>query len=149
MDIKIKWAIGILIPLCIAINAFVTSWEPRVDAAQEVKRHEAKVVMIEVKIDWTKDRIIQEIDTDAHKYGVSAQLMKKLIQCESGFDTDIRSNHILSYGREQSYGLVQIHLPAHPDVSKEEAIDPTFAIDFMARNIAAGRKDMWSCSKMI
>ena len=50
--------------------------------------------------------------------------------------------------REQSFGLVQIHLPAHRTITKEQALDPEFAIDFLAKNLAQGRGTMWSCYKM-
>jgi len=103
-------------------------------------------VRIEVKIDWTRERIDREIEEQAAKYGKNAEHLKKIVQCESGYDVDIQSGHMLSYGREQSFGLAQIHLPSHPTVSYEEAIDPKFAIEFLAKNYG---KVKWSCSKMI
>ena len=45
--------------------------------------------------------------------------------------------------REKSYGLAQIHLPDHPDVSYEEAINPEFSIEFMAKNFAKGNEGWW------
>jgi hypothetical protein len=51
--------------------------------------------------------------------------------------------------REQSFGLVQIHLPAHPQVSKEQALDPEFAINFLAKSLQNGKGGMWSCYKHI
>jgi len=73
------------------------------------------------------------------------------------YSVDIQSHHTYSKDRphegvfkgqrEQSFGLVQIHLPAHTNVSKEQALDPEFAIDFLAKNLAQGRGAMWSCYK--
>ena len=81
--------------------------------------------------------------------------MNKVVNCESGYVVDIQSNHrykkdrphegVVKGQQEQSFGLVQVHLPAHPSVSLEQAIDPEFAIDFLAKNLAKGRGTMWSC----
>ena len=81
--------------------------------------------------------------------------MHKIIGCESGYKTDIQSRYKYtatnvpagySVGdREQSYGLVQIHLPAHPYVTEEEAVNPEFAVNFLAEGIANGKAGWWSC----
>lgn len=110
---------------------------------------EPREVQFRVEINWTRERLEQEVETKAKEYGVSAQLMKDIIKCESNWDTDVQSHHTLSYGREKSFGLVQIHLPSHPTVSYEEAIDPAFAINFLAEHIADGSARMWSCYKMV
>lgn len=109
--------------------------------AEEVKE---VPVLIEVRIDWTKERIDQEIEKKAAEYGKSAARLKKIVKCESGYDTDVQSQHMLSYGQEKSFGLAQIHLPDHPSVSYEEAIDPAFAIDFLAKNVDRVK---WSCDR--
>lgn len=86
------------------------------------------------------------------EYNVSPKLMKEIINCESGGNPNIQSQHIYpnnKYGkagtREQSFGLVQIHLPAHKDISKTQALDTEFAVDFLASNLAQGHGRMWSC----
>ena len=105
-----------------------------------------RVILIEAEIEWTPERIEKEIDEQAEKYGVSASEMKRVIKCESMGSTTIQSRHIRKDGtREQSFGLVQIHLPAHPTVTKEQAIDPQFAVEWMAKNFAEKRQKMWSC----
>lgn len=85
--------------------------------------------------------------------------MSQIISCESGWNTTLQSYHRYtatnvpkgySIGdREMSFGLVQIHLPAHPTISYEQAIDPRFSADFLAKNIANGHAGMWSCYKQI
>ncbi len=95
----------------------------------------------------------------AEEYGVSAVAMTAIINCESQGSTTIQSNHryptdrpnegLKAGQRELSFGLVQIHLPAHKNISKEQAIDPEFAIDFLAKNLKAGRANMWSCAKTL
>lgn len=85
--------------------------------------------------------------------------MEQIISCESGWQPALQSYHKYSAtnvppgyhvgDREMSFGLVQIHLPAHPSVSYEQAIDPRFSVEFLARNISQGRASMWSCYKQI
>jgi len=93
----------------------------------------------------------------ASKYDVSEALMLSTVSCETAgtFDPTIRSRAIYSYSnpttgivagtQEQSYGLAQIHLPANPDVTLEQAQDPDFALDFMASHLAKGEMWRWSC----
>lgn len=89
----------------------------------------------------------------AKEYKVSSTTMDKIIQCESGYDPTIQSHYTYSYDRdghkagdrEQSFGLVQIHLPAHPTVSKEQALDPDFALVFLATELQKGNGRIWAC----
>lgn len=94
----------------------------------------------------------QLIKVKGAEYNVSTRLMEEIINCESQGSTTIQSRHIYTsnkYGkkgtREGSWGLVQIHLVAHPDITKEQALDPLFATDFLAKNLKAGNGKMWSC----
>lgn len=61
------------------------------------------------------------------------------IDCESGFTWNAYN------ASEDSAGAVQIHLPAHPDISKEQANDPEFAIRWMAEQWKEGNQDIWTC----
>ena len=109
----------------------------------------------ELKTYWTVSRVKQLINAKAKEYGVSSYVMNTVVNCESQYVTDIQSKHrykkdrphegVVRGQREQSFGLVQIHLPAHPNVKMEQAVDPEFAIDFLAKNLAQGRGAMWSC----
>ena len=91
----------------------------------------------------------------ANKYGVSAGLMDEIIGCESQWNVSLQSYaHYTAKNvpkgfkvgdREQSWGLVQIHLPAHPNITKAQALNPVFAANFLAENIAAGNPEAWSC----
>jgi len=120
--------------------------EPEVAHAEE----EPKTILLQVKVNWTPERIDQEIETRAAEYGVSAPVMKKVIECESTGSTTIQSYHRRPDGsREQSYGLAQIFLPAHPEVTKEQAIDPAFAIRFMAEEFSKGNAWKWTCWKRL
>jgi hypothetical protein len=82
------------------------------------------------------------------EYGVDPVVMIDVIRCESGFIEDVQSRlYYKTGGREQSYGLVQIHLPHHPTVTYEQAIDPEFAIDFLARHLSEGKGYLWTCHR--
>lgn len=74
---------------------------------------------------------------------ISPSTVLSVISCESSWDIHAVGDH------GTSFGLVQIHLPAHPDVTREMAEDPEFAISFLVRNLAEGNGDMWSCFKML
>lgn len=79
----------------------------------------------------------------AKEYNVSEERMTKTIFCESSFNP----NAIGDGGK--SFGLSQIHLPSHPSVSKEEATNPQFAVEFMAQAFSKGQQKMWSCWRKI
>jgi hypothetical protein len=49
----------------------------------------------------------------------------KTVYCESMWYS------VKSYLPEESYGLSQIHVPSHPHITPEQALDPYFALDFL------------------
>lgn len=97
----------------------------------------------------------------SEEYQVSFETISKIIDCEN----DQRNPSVQSYvrytegqikrnphwgivgEREKSFGLVQIHLPAWPMVSKDQATDPEFAIDFLAKHLSLGNGGLWTCYK--
>jgi len=82
------------------------------------------------------------------KHGVSEELVYSIVSCETAdtFDPLIQSYATYPNGeREKSFGLAQIHLPAHPAITKEMAQNPDFALEFLTSNLAKGRGSMWSC----
>lgn len=76
-------------------------------------------------------------------WGVSYDQMLNTLDCESKLDP----NAIGDYGT--SFGISQIHLPAHPEISKAQALDPHWAIEYMAKNISTGHASFWSCSRIL
>ena len=80
-----------------------------------------------------------KIEQLADNYSVSSITMKKVISCESDYDTQAVGDH------GHSFGLVQINLPSHPEITKEQALNEDFAIDYLAKNLASGKGRMWSC----
>ncbi len=72
------------------------------------------------------------------------------IKCESGFQSiqsgivDARTGR-----RELSFGVAQIFLPAHKDITKEQALDPKFSIDWAVSEFLAGRQLQWTCFRQL
>lgn len=85
----------------------------------------------------------QKISKYADQYGVSEEVMKGVIKCESGFNP----NALGDSGR--SRGLVQIHAPSHPTITDEQAYDEDFAIEFLAKNLKEGKGSMWTCYRKL
>lgn len=120
-----------------------------------------KVIAEPIQIIPIPDTIPEKIEYYADKYNVSSELMTQIISCETAntFNPKIQSRVVYKFSsskrgivkgtREQSFGLSQIHLPDHPNVSYEEATDADFALDFMASKISDGQANIWSCYKNI
>lgn len=99
----------------------------------------------------TKEGLILYAVTKAEEAGLNPARVKKVIDCETShtWNPDIQSGYKYKNGeREQSFGLAQIHLPAHPDITKEQATDPYFAIDWLISEWKEGRQWQWSCYNM-
>ncbi len=94
-------------------------------------------------IGTTTDDIIALASTTAMKYGISPEIMEKVIFCESSWKTDAIGDN------GESIGLAQIHLTDHPDITKEQAFDPFFSIDWMASEMSKGRSKEWSCYRKL
>ncbi len=150
---KTHWMIKLAIIFLLLLFAY--------EVASEVEAHTEKAIIINDSTprderlrdlrgkEWSREDIDWYIHESAKEYKVSENYMHKIIKCESNYVQDVQSRHIQSYGQELSFGLVQIHEPSHPSVSREEATNPEFAIDFLAENLSKGREGMWSCSRMI
>lgn len=142
---------GIILGIVIGILREPVTYEAHAEDIVVVPQE----VKLEVVTDWTQARIEQEIHKVSDKYGVSYDKMWHTIKCESGFDTDIQSHHILQGTREQSYGLAQFHLPARNRtadgtvITKEMALDPAIALDAMAFHFKSGNAKAWSCYRQL
>ena len=87
--------------------------------------------------------IDEKITKYASEYKVDETLMRKVIKCESSFNPNAVGD------KGTSYGLSQIHLPAHPDITKEQATNEDFAINFMAKEFSKNNMKIWSCYKIV
>ena len=112
-------------------------------------------VLLEVRIDWTKERIEEEI---RRVFPENPNLAVAIAKCESGLVPDIQAKAMLSYGREQSFGIFQIHARDHHNTAvrlelENYKTDPGDNIA-MARHIYDNRLKHggyafqdWSCYK--
>src|SRR6185503_5706522 len=65
--------------------------------------------------------------------------------CESGFVPQ-QSWHLMKDGtREPSFGVWQINLPAHPDITKEQAMDVVWSTEWSIKQLKQGKAKIWSC----
>jgi len=83
------------------------------------------------------------ITASSIKYSVKRKIIADVIQCESTG----KINAVGDGGR--SFGLVQIFLPAHPEITKEQALDPVFAVDYLAKELSRGRGSAWTCWRLL
>lgn len=67
---------------------------------------------------------------------------KAIVNCESNWNAKAVGDN------GTSFGLVQIHLPAHPEISQRNAEDPKYALDYLIREYPLN-PDQWSCAKLI
>ena len=91
----------------------------------------------------TQPTVQELIGKYALQYNVSASRMLNTMKCESGLKSDAQGD--MKNGVYTSFGLSQIHLPAHPEVTKEQALNPDFAVEFMAKGFAQHKERMWTC----
>jgi hypothetical protein len=87
------------------------------------------------------------IDAYARLYGVSAKELYDILNCESGLNPQAEGDK--ENGQFTSFGISQIHLIAHPDITKAEALDYDFSIQFMAEQISKGNAQIWTCAKIM
>lgn len=99
--------------------------------AEEVEK---KVYQLNEKI--PESEIVAMIEK--HATGTKAYQMKRTIWCESHY-YNTQSNVVKNGIREDSWGLSQIHLPSHPEITREETLDPEFAIKYMSDNFLTDR----------
>lgn len=89
----------------------------------------------------SKAQIQDFIIETAIKLDVDVQTALSVAHCESRFNPNAVGD------KGTSFGIYQIHLPAHPSVSKEEALDPSFNIRWALGKMSRNGWKMWSCYK--
>ena len=91
----------------------------------------------------SKPELLAIATSTAAKYHLNADHFVKTINCESNWNPDTIGDH------GESFGLVQIHLIAHQDISKEQALNPRFAIQWMANEWANDNASIWTCWRQL
>lgn len=88
------------------------------------------------------------------KYDVDPRELENIVKCETGAtdvnkaSTTIQSRYLIGTPRrELSFGVSQIHVSAH-GITKEQAYDVDYSLDFLASHWSKGHQVMWlNCSK--
>lgn len=87
------------------------------------------------------------VEQEALKVGVSPKLASSIVQCESGFIPQ-QSQILTKTGeKEDSWGIWQIHLPDHPTMNREKAMDVKISTAYSLELIKKGEAHLWSCYK--
>lgn len=79
----------------------------------------------------------------AFRHEIDAKKFLATAKCEDKFQ-NIQSTIVKNGTREESYGVFQIHLPSHPSVSKEQALDPHWASEWSAKKFKKNPR-IWTC----
>ncbi len=79
---------------------------------------------------------------DARAYKLDVVAFLATIQCESQFRP-------YAVSRTADFGIAQIHLAAHPEITKAEAFDPRWSLSWAAKQWSEGRASEWSCFRII
>lgn len=77
--------------------------------AEEVVEHPPKEIQLEVKINWTRERMEEEV---RKTFPENPNTMVAVTECESNFNP-------LAVGPTSDYGLLQIHAPTWEATAKE------------------------------
>lgn len=103
----------------------------------------------EIKLDFTSATTVKTyIELKAMEKGVDPKLALRIAKCESNFVPQ-QSKHIRKDGtREKSFGVWQIHLPAHPEITKQQAMDVEWSTDWALNQMKKGNAKIWSCYRL-
>lgn len=101
--------------------------------------------IIDTKAEVRPESIHDKITRYSAKYGIKREAMRVLVGCETSwtFDPKIQSSARYKDGtREKSFGLSQLHAPAHPEISYDEMTNADFSLDWMGSHWKQ-RHDLW------
>lgn len=146
-----KWVgycLLIAIPLAIWVDASVQ----KANALEIMKvttiEEPTSIKPIEIEVTYSRERIIEII---RETFPEAPNTAVAIAKCESGLDADIQSHHQLSYGREQSFGIFQIHSKDHDRTAKKLGLK-NYKTDVrdnveMARHLYDSRGNFrdWTC----
>lgn len=78
---------------------------------------------------------------EARKHGVDEEMALEVMNCESGGNPEAVGDS------GNSYGLWQIHLPAHPSITKEIALNPASST-LWAMPRLRDNPEIWTCWRL-
>lgn len=97
---------------------------------------------------YSEQQIAELVSVYSTKYGVNSTKVLETVRCESRFK-NVQSGIVSQGIREDSWGIVQIHLPSHPEISKQQALNPEFALEWMVKQFSLGYAKQWSCYRSL
>lgn len=77
------------------------------------------------------------------KEQINVSKVLAIARCESKINKDAIGDN------GKSFGVFQIHLPSHPTITKEQALNPWFNISWSIDRMKEGKWKMWSCYKTV
>lgn len=91
----------------------------------------------------TPEQVKAYIIDIAEQKGLPIKLVTDIANCESRFNKDSVGDN------GTSFGVFQIHLPAHPDITKEQALDPKWSTEWSLNLMKQGGYKHWSCYRKV
>lgn len=92
-----------------------------------------------------KETVQEMISRKATEMDVDPKLALRIANCESSFvPQQSKIINPRTGEREKSFGIWQIHIPSHPDVSIEQAMDPEWSTDWAMPRLK-DNPNLWSC----
>lgn len=85
-----------------------------------------------------KETLPNKADRIALAHEIATSTLANLVSSESGWNPDSVGDNGCSYG------LTQQNICAHPEITKEMALDPETALTIAARDIAAHKEDKYT-----
>jgi soluble lytic murein transglycosylase-like protein len=82
--------------------------------------------------------VVEVIVETARLHAIDEKKFLAVAKCESSLNPSAVGDG------GKSYGLFQIHLPSHPDVSKEDALNQVWASEWAAKKFKKNPR-IWTC----
>jgi hypothetical protein len=96
---------------------------------------------VETCVPMPKEQIYAKIVHYSALYGVSEGMMDYIVKNESSYRNCIDGDHFMP---SPSVGLTQISLHYWPDITREQAEDVDFSLDFLASKLSDGKCRLWT-----
>ncbi len=91
---------------------------------------------------WTVEEMKSLAIKEAKAHHLNTKRFLAVINCESGWSAT-------STGAFGELGIAHIYPKYHPELTKEEMLDPTFSISWMASQWDLGHHEWWTCWRML
>ena len=75
---------------------------------------------------------------------IQLEQIYQTIKCESKLYPSAKGDYASTTGY-MSFGLAQINMRWHPEVSEAQALDPDFAVPWMVIQFVKGKQREWTC----